>query len=241
MKLERVGETHISNEGLKMTIIAYRTSLSCDVQFEDGYVIYNRQYWDVKRGEVKNPFYKSVCGVGFEGVGEYSRKTHRNAHKRWSALIQRCYDKKWHCRYPHYKNVIVCEEWKCFQNFADWFEEKWKPCMNSNWDLDKDILSDSGKVYSSETCCLIPKEINGGITKLIKLKGNLPMGVSKSNGKFKVVIMRKGENIYLGLYDTLEKASTSYKKAKKKYILDLITPYKEQLDLKVYESLINII
>jgi len=241
MKLNRVNEVHFSNEGLKMTIVTYRTSLSCDVEFEDGYIVYNKQYWDIKRGEVRNPLHKSIYGIGFEGIGKYSRKEHPNAYKRWTALIQRCFDKKWRYRHPHYKDVTVCKEWHNFQVFAEWFEANWKSWMDSSWDLDKDILSKNSKIYSPSTCCFIPKEINGGITKLNKFKGDLPIGISKSNNKFKVIIVIKGKNNYLGSYDTLEKASSVYKEAKNKYILNLITPYKEQLDVKVYKKLINIL
>ena len=51
----RIGETNISNQGYKMTIIEYRREDDIDIQFEDGTVIKHRKYGDFKRGKVKYP------------------------------------------------------------------------------------------------------------------------------------------------------------------------------------------
>lgn len=50
---KRVGETNIARNGLKMTIIAYRSCTDIDVEFEDG-VITNTSYKMFKDGYVKN-------------------------------------------------------------------------------------------------------------------------------------------------------------------------------------------
>ena len=51
----RIGETSIANNGQKMTIIAYRYVNDIDIQFEDGYVVYHRQYLSFKKGRIANP------------------------------------------------------------------------------------------------------------------------------------------------------------------------------------------
>ena len=55
---DRIDETNINNQGLKMTIIAYRNSLDIDVQFEDGTVIENRTYDNFLKGRIANPNYR---------------------------------------------------------------------------------------------------------------------------------------------------------------------------------------
>ena len=50
----RVGEENINNQGEKMTIIAYRGAKDIDVQFEDGIIVYNRDYTNFKKGKIKN-------------------------------------------------------------------------------------------------------------------------------------------------------------------------------------------
>jgi len=72
-------------------------------------------------------------------------------------MLRRCYDPKSHIKHPTYKNVTVCKEWHNFQVFAEWFEAQHK----EEWyELDKDLLSRDNKIYSPETCLLIPCSLN---------------------------------------------------------------------------------
>ena len=49
---QRIGETKVMNNGLKATVIAYRSEKDIDVQFEDGYIRTNTHYGYFKRGTV---------------------------------------------------------------------------------------------------------------------------------------------------------------------------------------------
>lgn len=51
----RLGETNISNEGMRMKIIVYRKFRDIDVQFEDGTIVKNRTYAEFKKGSIRNP------------------------------------------------------------------------------------------------------------------------------------------------------------------------------------------
>lgn len=57
----RVGEENINNQGEKMTIIAYRGAKDIDVQFEDGIIVYNRDYTNFKKGKIKNTVKYSIA------------------------------------------------------------------------------------------------------------------------------------------------------------------------------------
>ena len=48
----RVGETKIAKNGMKMTIIAYRNAFDIDIEFEDGTIVYNKQYSAFKIGMI---------------------------------------------------------------------------------------------------------------------------------------------------------------------------------------------
>ena len=52
--IDRTGETGIANNGMKMTIVAYRKSNDIDVKFEDGTMIEHRQYSNFKKGYISN-------------------------------------------------------------------------------------------------------------------------------------------------------------------------------------------
>ena len=47
------------------------------------------------------------------------------------------------------------------------------------WELDKDILVKGNKIYSPDTCCFVPKEVNTVFTKRQSKRGDYPIGVIK--------------------------------------------------------------
>jgi hypothetical protein len=51
----KAGETSTATNGQQMTIIKYRGANDIDIQFEDGTIVYNKDYSAFKRGNVLNP------------------------------------------------------------------------------------------------------------------------------------------------------------------------------------------
>ena len=71
-------------------------------------------------GNIWNPLFPNENGFYF-GVGKYNKINSQIAYTSWNHLQRRIYnvsDKD----YNNYKDIVVCEEWKCFQNFAAWYE-----------------------------------------------------------------------------------------------------------------------
>ena len=56
----RIGETNVAKNGMKITIIAYRDAHDIDIQFEDGTIVYNKQYAFFKIGKIKHPDTKII-------------------------------------------------------------------------------------------------------------------------------------------------------------------------------------
>lgn len=54
----RLGDYNINNQGLNMRIIRYKNNSDIDVEFDDGYVAYNKQYSSFLKGKINNPNYK---------------------------------------------------------------------------------------------------------------------------------------------------------------------------------------
>ena len=54
-KIDRTGEKHMMNCGLEATIIRYGSYKDIDVQFEDGQVVYHRDYSSFQKGMISPP------------------------------------------------------------------------------------------------------------------------------------------------------------------------------------------
>ena len=239
--INRVGEIHTNKQGCRFEIIECLNNKKLNLRFLDdyGYTLYNRYYIDVLKGEVKNPYYPSVYNIGYLGVGEYSNKSDPKIYEKWKRMIHRCYDEKSLISTPCYKDITVCDEWHNFQNFAKWYEENYNPKTMEGWQLYKDILQDDNKVYSPETCCFVPQEINKLFIKSTKDRGNLLTGVSKLASKFIAQMSINGKRAYLGIFNTVDEAFQAYKTAKEQYIKEVAEKWKGKIDKRVYKALIN--
>ena len=136
---------------------------------------------------------------------------------------------------PTYKDVTVCEEWHCFQNFAEWYDENYV----EGWCLDKDILIKENKTYSSKTCCFVPNEINVLFTKSSSSRGDCPIGVSKIGTKYKTRLSKNDKNVNLGHYKTPEEAIQFYKIAKEKEIRRVADKWRGQITEPTYQAMYN--
>ena len=81
----RTGESNINNQGLKMTIIAYRTVYDIDVRFEDGYVSEHKLYACFKNGQIADPnvklkyhYHKGYTGANAKSVTAPDGKTYHS-------------------------------------------------------------------------------------------------------------------------------------------------------------------
>ena len=78
----------------------------------------------------------------------------------WTNMIVRCYKKDDSKQLSPWRDVEVCKEWLNFTNFYKWAITQ-PFVQNQRWMLDKDLFSpESGKIYSPETCCFLPSQIN---------------------------------------------------------------------------------
>lgn len=236
----RVGEKYITNQKYETEIIEYLGALNCTVQFNDerSTTLYGVSYARVKTGSVTNPYHKSVLGIGYIGEGIYRAKIKgktTKAYSTWTKVLERCYNEKLREKYPTYKDVGVCKEWECFQNFAEWFEDK----LIGGFVLDKDILFKGNKVYSPNTCCFVPQEINKLFTKRGNARGKYLIGVRALGDRFQARLNKTDHVVYLGCFSTQEEAFYAYKTAKEEYIKEVANEWKSFITPEVYEAMYN--
>ena len=249
MKNERLGEENYNNFGTLMKIVEYNKTSDVWVEFQDEYKekVHTDYRW-FKKGNVKNPYDKEVCGVGYIGVGKYKvseNGKHTKAYEIWKAMLKRCYNSYCLNKQPTYTDCYVCELWHCYQNFAKWYEKEIYECKDEKMCLDKDILIKGNKIYSPETCVFVPNRINVLFTKSNKIRGEYPIGVNycKRGNKLQVNcnIYENGKKKqkHLG-YFPLNKpfqAFTCYKEFKENYIKQVADEYKNLIPNKLYEAM----
>ena len=234
-KIDRVGETNISNEGCVMQIIEHNNCDDVIVEFQDEHKYrVHTSYQNFKKGKCKNPFFASVYGFGYLGVDKegnvpkaYESKDGKSVHtweaNKWSKMLIGCFDDKYKEKYPTYKDVTCCDRWLCFANFLEDLEIL---KQEYNWDndiklnLDKDILYKGNKVYSLENCILVPNWINNLFIKSNASRGEYPIGVSynKASKKYQALCSINGKRKGLGYFITPEEAFNAYKTAKENEI-----------------------
>lgn len=217
----RIGDTSFNKQNCKMKIIEYNNSHDIIIEFQDDYKAkVHTSYQAFVNGEVKNPYYPSVCGVGITG-NRY--QTNNKEYETWSGILERSFDKKSKNKNPTYKDVTCCDEWLLYDNFYEWLHkqknfDKW--IDGYRWAIDKDILVKGNKIYSPETCCLVPMNVNELFVKNDAVRGDLPVGVTKYFNKFKVQCVNPFTNKieYFGLHNTIKSAFFAYKNAKENFI-----------------------
>ena len=247
--MNRLYDEKYNNQGSLMKIVEYNRHSDIVVEFQDDYNFrVNTTYGNFIRGCVKNPYAKSVYGVGMIGI-KYPVSincVHTREYKTWNSMLQRCFSELKKKKYPYYKDVVCCEEWLLFDNFYEWLQsqgnvDKW--LHGKRWALDKDIIIKNNKLYSPETCCLVPQNVNCLLLKRDSLRGDLPIGVKQNCNKFEAYcgnpFTKKSE--HLGFYNTPEEAFYVYKLHRENHIKQMAKQEYEAGNITnvCYEALMN--
>ena len=197
---------------------------------------------NVIAGSVKDRLLPTVHGIGITGDSQVRVDgKHTKEYRLWNNMLKRCYSVGCQKFRPTYIDCSVSENFRYLQYFKEWcnnqigfnsVDEKGKPFA-----LDKDILVKGNRVYNEDVCVFVPQEVNLLFTKRDKSRGEYPIGVSfhKSRGMLTATLNNK----YLGYFNTAEQAFQVYKTAKEAYIKEVANKWKDKIDPKVYEALMN--
>lgn len=252
---QRLGEEGINNQGCLMKIVVYNNANDIIVEFCDKYKArVCTGYGNFKKGNVKNPYYPDVYGVGILGEKYPSKINYKNTKEYiiWRSMLMRCFDEKYRKKQLAYEDVCCCEEWLFYENFYEWLHgqenfDKWED--GEMFAIDKDILVKENRVYSPATCLLVPKNVNSLFIKQNRKRGELPIGVSYCKEKdykqyrayVSMRVLGKRFAKTIGYYDTPEKAFYAYKQYKEKIIKQLAQEEydKGNITKRCYEAMMN--
>jgi hypothetical protein len=180
------GTKHQTKSSGEIEILDYINSSDVKIKFIATGAVASVYSGNIRLGSIKDPLKPVVLGVGYFGIGEFKAKVNGSntpAYERWRGMLKRCYCDKYQKRFPTYTGCLVASEWHNFQVFAKWFYENY-PNDGVNYDLDKDIVQDGNKIYSSEFCKFVTKKENYA-------KAHAKAHYFKKNGKvLKIVNLR---------------------------------------------------
>lgn len=187
---------------------------------------------------------KLIYGVG-DNKSTFPKREVRNGIERntkeyqmWIDMLRRCYSPKEKLRKPTYINCEVSEDFKYFHKFMEWITLQNRLSVTTGHDLDKDLKVKGNKLYSADTCLLVPSEINKLITNR-KSKRNICIGVTKCGNKFRAMYSDGVVNKHLGLFYSVDEAFLSYKYAKEAHIRYIADQYKSKISEELYSVLVN--
>ena len=199
------------------------------------------QYCGQKRtaqaAKVKNR--KPIYGIAINDI--YDKPTNKDgSYIIWSSMLKRCFDEKYKSKNPTYKDCTICEEWLHYSNFRRWAENTQNGYM-AGYQLDKDILVKGNKIYSPETCCFVPKDINTLLIEPKSRRSKYTAGVYKKSRKFVAHLSRYGKIVRVGSFNSLEEALIARKQAKEEYIKEVAQKYYSdgKITKRVYDALMK--
>lgn len=185
---------------------------------------------------------KLLYGVGYNYGREYDTifgEGRAVSYQVWRDMLKRCYKEDIHLtsRNKSYIGCTVAEEWHDYQVFAKWYCSH--DCYGAGYQIDKDLLFEGNKIYSPETCTLVPKVINNLIKDSSSTRGKYPQGVSwhKRDNKYRAKIVVDGKSKHLGNFDCPDKAFKTYKKAKEAHVRKVALEWVGEIESKVFDAL----
>lgn len=245
--LARKGDVFTTNNCGVVKIVDYAHSREVVVQFLDTGTLRTVTYGNLKAGSIKDPYRRTVEGVGYFGEGEHKAKISgkmTTAYIVWTGMLARCYNQTSNS-FSNYggRGVTVNTCWHNFQCFAEWFNSY---CVEG-FCIDKDIMCRKlGKLeYGPDTCRFIPPYINTLLTDRRSLRGNHPLGVrrikSTTDKVYVVQLTAYNKKVYLGCYSDQMEAFEVYKKYKQNHIsVVAIESYRlKEISKEVMEVLCN--
>lgn len=176
---------------------------------------YTFQIYEAKSGRVKNLEKPNLNGFF---VGKHN--TIKSIYYVWKNMERRCYDprSKYYNNYGA-KGVTVDDRFKNYEFFESWYLENWDG--SSEVAIDKDCLSYGldHKVYSPETCLLLPREINMFIS-------SLGTGIYKVSRKLPYCVNYRRKNKKLAKnFETKEEAINFKRQIDLQYLEELFKKY----------------
>ena len=242
-----VGRVYKSLNSGDFKVLKYNGARDVEIQFVSTNFETSVELGNIRNGKVKDPYLPSVCGVGIVGT-EYPINEGGVLTKEyvlWTGMLERCYSDTYKKKRPTYEGCEVSENFKHYSYFYEWCHKQIGFGVDGNgnpFQLDKDLLIKGNKVYSENVCVFIPSEINSLLVKRTASRGEHLIGVywHKKGKAFRAQVNKnKGKPEHLGSFNTELEAFNAYKQAKESFVKEQANKWKDKIDTRAYEALMN--
>ena len=241
-KAEYEGSVFKTNNYGDVVVLEYNNASDVTIKFLNTGNIRKTATSELRNGEIRDNEAFPVYKVGVMDIPNELRRgqPHPREYSIWNGVRQRCYNEYIRDKLMPYKGVEMSDNFKIYSYFKEWCNKQ-IGFDQDNWQLDKDILSKDNKVYSEDTCCFVPPEINCAVTNNKSVRGQFPQGViyNSTRTRYRARIQRGDKWESLGTYDTPEEAFYAYKPVKEAYIKSLAEKWKDKIDPRVYDALMK--
>ena len=156
----------------------------------------------------------------------------------WRSMLRRAYSEAYQANKPTYIGCSVSDNFKYYHLFHAWCQTQVGFGVEG-YQLDKDILIKGNKVYSESTCIFVPSKLNNLFTKHNSARGTCPIGVRVHGNRFQARGRDDAGYVHLGTFDSAELAFFAYKVFKEAYIKKQAERYRDVIDVRAYEALMN--
>jgi hypothetical protein len=161
------------------------------------------------------------------------------AFETWKHIIERCHSEKSLKKWPTYIGVTVCEEWRSFMSFREW----WLENHVDGWQIDKDLLTDN-RQYSPDNCIYVPSWLNNFTTGCDAARGEFPIGVDyhKGSSSFRSRCSNpaNGKREEVAGFKTPEAAHLAWRARKLEYAAQMKNEM-DAIDARIYPRVVDII
>ena len=236
-KEQYLGKTFSSNNFGDFIVIDYVNNKNITVEFiTTGYQTKTTTK-EINQGKIADRLKPSVFGVGIIG-NKYPINDNGSInyiYKVWNNILDRCYNEKTKLKYKAYSDCSTSNNFKYYEYFYEWFTSQ-KGC-DERFEVDKDLLVKGNRIYSENTCILLPKEINLALSVKKSQRGQYLIGVQKNGKNFLARCSTGTGERKLGYYTTEIEAFNAYKQAKENYLKELANKWKDKIDIRAYNAL----
>lgn len=239
-KAEYEGSVFKTNNYGDVVVLEYNNAIDVTIKFLNTGNVRKTATSELKKGEIRDNEAFPVYKMGVMDIPNELRRGQPNPREYsiWNGIRQRCYNENNRDKLMSYKGIKMSDNFKLYSYFKEWCNKQ-IGFNEDGWQLDKDILVRSNKVYSAETCAFVPNEINCLIHTGKSYRGLLPQGVVLSSNKkrYRDRVSMGGKYYDQGTFDTPEEAFMKYKEVKESHIKEVADKYKDVIDPRVYDAL----